>query len=114
MAGADNGEGSRIASKDSRNQRPLVTGASNPIPGHDEGGVTRGCTPLLIDGPIPMFFAAIREQGFLSNESNECQSQGTVAERPLQTPAESDHIVEETDDTIRSERSRGDYPDIHP
>ena len=114
VAGVDNGEGSRIVFRDSRSQRPLVSGASNLNPRHDEDDITRGCTPLPIDGSIPMFFAAIRDQGFPSNETNECQNQGTVAEQPLRTPAESDHIVEETDHTIRSERSMGEYPDIHP
>jgi hypothetical protein len=50
VVGVNNGGGSRIVLRDSRNQRLLASDASTPIP-EREGGVTSECGPLPADGP---------------------------------------------------------------
>lgn len=117
MTGANDGGGSRIVFRDSRNQRPLASGTSNQIPEY-EGGVTRECDSYELMGPTLMFLTAIREQegerGDPSNEPSEkldhnfpdlsaatrvgpgpvariqgeSEARGTVTERPPQSPAE--------------------------
>lgn len=56
-----------------------------------------------------------REQGVFSNEPNECQGQGTIAEQPPEISTEHASegariAVEGTDDTINLERLMGECP----
>jgi len=128
--GADDGSGSRIVLRDSQRLDP--SGTSTSTPGREDG-ITCGCILLQLMGPMFTILTALREQEVPSSAPNEQLSHdapdlhaetqlevgnqgeredhGTVAERPSEAPkrtSSDNHVGEDTSDTVKSGRSRGE------